>query len=180
MKRWSIVGMLVVLLALSIQTTFAGGWAVGKLDAVPTNVEAGKPIEIGFMLLQHGQTPFKDGSPSIEIRTSDGAWTAFPAKAQGDVGHYVAAVTFPSAGDWQMRVNPAPFPVLDDAVTIPITVAPAGQAQPAAPAVAATQPSRSSALVWGLSLGLIVLAGFATWLVMRHKPRVEAKVAKMD
>ena len=180
MKRWSIVGMLVMLLAFSIQTTFAGGWAVGKLDAVPTNVEVGKPVEIGFMLLQHGQTPFKDGSPSIEIRTSDGAWTAFPAKAQGDVGHYVAAVTFPSAGDWQMRVNPAPFPVLDDAVTIPITVAPAAKVESAAPAVPAIQSTRSNAMLWSMSVGLVLLAGLATWLVMRRKPRVEAKVAKMD
>jgi hypothetical protein len=35
----------------------AGGWALVKLDEVPSGVAAGARVSIGFTVLQHGRTP---------------------------------------------------------------------------------------------------------------------------
>jgi hypothetical protein len=91
----------------------AGGWAMSSLDPMTVPV-AGEETEIGFTIRQHGVTPV---NPDAEAGTepvavaiwpapgATGGKTVFPARQDGPVGHYVATVTFPAAGDvrWEIR-----------------------------------------------------------------------------
>lgn len=83
----------------------AGGWAISTLDELPNPI-AGKKIEVGFTIRQHGVTPV-DMSEGVGIRITlaDGTTNYFPAAGDGIVGHYVARVEFPAAGrySWSIR-----------------------------------------------------------------------------
>ena len=58
MKRTIFVIGLTLLLAMAFTVpALAGGWAVITLDELPGQVEANQPLEIGFMVRQHGVTP---------------------------------------------------------------------------------------------------------------------------
>jgi cytochrome c2 len=107
MKRLSLVPGLVLLLGLILVTpALAGGWAVITLDALPAEIEAGKPFEIGFMVRQHGVTPASDLTPTIHARLGDGGKSlTFTADEKGAAGHYVAALTFPEKGEWQWSIE---------------------------------------------------------------------------
>jgi hypothetical protein len=82
----------------------AGGWAVASLDGAPSAV-AGEPTEVGFTILQHGETPVNlSGEVGIEIVHRDGTTEFFPAVNDG-FGHYVATVTFPDEGSYAWDVH---------------------------------------------------------------------------
>lgn len=101
---------LCALLLSAASVASAGGWAVTTLDFVPRTVVAGHTYRIGFMLRQHGATPFGDATPGIVI-TRGAEQRQFAARAEGPIGHYVADVTFPSDGEWTWSVNQTPFPM---------------------------------------------------------------------
>lgn len=86
-----------------------GGWALGSLDAIPA-ASAGQTEQVGFMILQHGITPthFADevtGDVGIEIIAASGAGEFFEALPDEKVGHFVATVTFPAAGDYTWNIQ---------------------------------------------------------------------------
>lgn len=130
------------LLALTTSVALAGGWAAITLDALPTQVIAGQPLSLGFMVRQHGQRPMTGLIPKIiATRPDTGEKLTAYAEAQGEAGHYLATLTFPSAGTWEWVINDG-F-VTSDALGIPgqpmpsLTVlTPAGQPGAAAPAPA--------------------------------------------
>lgn len=113
-----VAGLLVALAALGTVVGFAGpvsggGWAVGSLDAIP-DARAGATEPIGFTILQHGVTPAAvDGEVGIEIVGADGEIAFFEAVPDGVVGHYVAATTFPTAGDYTWKIRMGWFPSQD-------------------------------------------------------------------
>lgn len=85
----------------------AGGWAIGSLDEAPSG-EAGVTEDVGFTILQHGQTPVDiPEDVGIDIVGRDGFHEFFAAAGDGTVGHYIAAVTFPEAGTytWSIRMG---------------------------------------------------------------------------
>ncbi len=97
MKR--IVAFLVlVLAALAPSVAGAGGWAVPSLDPLP-DVRAGQSVDVGFRLLQHGQTPlvasdWPGATVGLAVREADDTWFV-PAEAGPEPGHYVATVQVP-------------------------------------------------------------------------------------
>ncbi|MDP2293651.1 MAG: hypothetical protein Q8M22_20925, partial [Actinomycetota bacterium] len=107
----TLVGLLVALFAILGLggTAAAGGWAVTTLDATPVPVP-GEPVDVGFTIRQHGVTPvdIADGV-AIEVVAADGMVQRFPAERQGVVGHYVATVVFPVAGDFNWSVIQGSF-----------------------------------------------------------------------
>jgi hypothetical protein len=109
MRRGILVFVFAILCALGLLSAapaLAGGWSVVKLDAVPTEVVAGKPISIGFTVLQHGVSPLSGLSPIVEAtHVSSGQKEEFAASAQGESGHYVAEVSFPTSGAWNWSIN---------------------------------------------------------------------------
>lgn len=82
----------------------AGGWAVSTLDEMPAAV-AGEAVEVGFTIRQHGVTPVAIDDVGIEVRSPDGLTSSFEAAAGGPVGHYVATVVFPAAGEYSWAVR---------------------------------------------------------------------------
>ena len=106
--RLIVACLLGVLVAAVASPASAGGWAVASLDAVP-EATAGETTEVGFTVLQHGQTPaVLDADVGIEVLLADGTVEYFPAVADGAPGHYVAAVTFPEGGgsyEWNARMG---------------------------------------------------------------------------
>lgn len=122
-------GLLVVLSALLAGRALAGGWAVVKLDSVPTAVEAGKEITIGFTVLQHGTSPMPNLGPYIKAtHVSTGDQIRVDAVDQGEPGHYVAVLVFPKAGAWNWVVNAYTGDhVMPSLEVVPVIAAPAQQ-----------------------------------------------------
>ena len=107
MKRTIFVIGLTLLLALAFTIpALAGGWAVITLDELPGQVEANQPLEIGFMVRQHGVTPLGDQSPIITAHL-DGSTQSVRVVAdeEGEVGHYAATLTLPQSGEWQWEIE---------------------------------------------------------------------------
>jgi len=102
--RISLVLVLFVSVVFSIPV-FAGGWAIITLDEVPTDVVAGEPLTIGFMVLQHGQTPMTDIEPVVTATLSQGEQFTVKAEPEGEPGHYTTTLIFPKEGDWSWSIQ---------------------------------------------------------------------------
>jgi hypothetical protein len=98
--------LLALVIGASASPASAGGWAVTTLDELPA-ATAGESIDVGFTILQHGQTPaVLESGVGLELVLADGTTEFFPAVADGVPGHYVATVTFPvDAGSYQWRAH---------------------------------------------------------------------------
>ena len=91
-----------VLLAFA-PTAWAGGWAVSTLDPMAAPV-AGVPTNVGFTVRQHGVTPVDLDDVAIAVTGPSGETTVYPAHGDGDVGHYIALVTFEEGQSiWEIR-----------------------------------------------------------------------------
>ncbi len=111
-----------VLLGLAFSLFFAaavqaGGWAVVTLDTLAAEVHAGQTYTIGMMVRQHGVTPisadpFEGGALVVMVRAhnpesnQDIEWQA---RQVGETGHFVADISFASAGSWTWEVQPGRF-----------------------------------------------------------------------
>jgi cytochrome c2 len=106
MKRTIFVIGITLLLAMAFTVpALAGGWAVITLDELPGEVEVNQPLEIGFMIRQHGVTPMSDQTPVITAHLADSTESvSVEAGADGKVGHYVATLTLPKSGEWQWSI----------------------------------------------------------------------------
>jgi hypothetical protein len=88
---------------------------------MPTELVAGQDHEVGFTILQHGQTPVHPDAGDIGIRlveVGSGQARMFPAVAEGPHGHFVSTVNVPSAGTWTWEVmqgwfEPQPLGTID-------------------------------------------------------------------
>jgi mono/diheme cytochrome c family protein len=92
-----------ILLVPALAFTF-GGWAVITVDDLPDYVVAGKQMDVGFVIRQHGVTLLPGLSPRVTMKTGDAQVSAM-ARPVGEKGHYVASLTVPSAGDYKMRIE---------------------------------------------------------------------------
>jgi len=165
MKRRSLVIGLTLLLTITLTIpALAGGWAVISLDELPGKVPANQPLEIGFMLRQHGVTPMRDQSPVITAQLANSTKSVkVSAHAEGKVGHYVATLTLPQSGQWQWSIQAftvnQPMPAL--------TVIDATMAMPASEPIASNQ-NPLSLLIGGVGLlgtlsGLLAVQRKARW-----------------
>jgi hypothetical protein len=95
-----------LVIAVLALLSFAGGWATVTLDALPENVVADQPLQIGFVVRQHGTRPLSGLTPVIRAMHADtGEKVAANAKGEGEIGHYVATITLPTAGTWNWEVD---------------------------------------------------------------------------
>lgn len=104
--RQLIVGIATFLTLMVVAgPALAGGWAVSTLDSVPTPV-AGQTVKIGFTIRQHGATPVEPGGDvGIVLLSPTHGERFFPAEPAGQVGHFVAEVTFPDGGTWTWAIR---------------------------------------------------------------------------
>ena len=120
-------------------SALGGGWATITADASnPTQPGAGEPFTFGFTVLQHGVTPAGFVHPTVSItNVASGEHHDVVPTASGAVGHFVATVTFPSAGYWTWSVSMPELIV--DSVPVTMEVVTASGTLPAFdPAVAMT------------------------------------------
>jgi YtkA-like len=142
---------LAALSALMAATVAAGNYAETSIvDGADTPPTAGEERELRLLLLQHGVTPVDHGSveltawlPGTDERISVLATSA------GD-GEWIANVTFPMAGDWQMRILHSVFET------------------PAASAFVVAPSSTSAWLPAAGSIGAMLLVAVALILVARR------------
>ncbi len=110
MKR-ALTALIVTLALLAVSApALAGGWASVRLDEPPGDVPVGKPWRFGFMVLQHDVTPNSDVNPIVRaINKQTGQEITATAVQEGPVGHFVAELTLPEAGEWKWEIRPEPF-----------------------------------------------------------------------
>ncbi|MBI1879872.1 MAG: hypothetical protein HYR94_16900, partial [Chloroflexi bacterium] len=111
-KRFLIgLALLAGSLLLIVPSTLAGGWAVVTLDELPSKVVTGQPLKIGFMIRQHGHTPWVYDQVMVQaIHLPSREKIAVQAEAEGVKGHYVATLKFPQAGTWQWGIESGLMP----------------------------------------------------------------------
>ena len=122
-SRFRFAIWLALLLALAFAApVFAGGWAVITLDRLPSNVVAGEPFLLGFMVRQHGRTPMTGLEPTITAALDKDEQFVIRAEPDGKPGHYIATLTFPKEGEWQWSIQAfsmdQPMPVLNVAASV--------------------------------------------------------------
>jgi plastocyanin len=110
-RRRMLVGMLAVMLLLALSgPAMAGGYAVVHLDEEPGEVVVATPWRFGFMVLQHDVTPNSDVTPVMRaLHTQTGEEIKITGIQEGPVGHFMAEVTFPRAGEWKWSIEPLPY-----------------------------------------------------------------------
>lgn len=152
MKRTIFVIGLTLLLAMAFTIpALAGGWAVITLDELPGQVEANQPLEIGFMVRQHGVTPLGGESPVIRAHLAGSTESVIvEAHEEGEVGHYVATLTLPQTGEWEWSIQAftgtQPMPAL--------TVV-----DPALVASEAVKPAPNSLSLFAAGVGMLGVIG---------------------
>ncbi len=121
-----------VLLLTTVLIANAGGWAVITLDELPTQITAGQALSIGFTVRQHGRTLRSDLNPIVRFDQIDTQESfQVTAQRQGDEGHYVAEIKFPSAGRWNWQVDIEQFGMMtQDMPVLSVQAAPAKTLQP--------------------------------------------------
>jgi hypothetical protein len=94
--------MLLVLAA----PVLAGGWAEIVADGQIKTPSEGTPVEVGFKVLQHGETPAPWETATVHFTNSSTGET-FDVAAKNDRpdGHFVATATMPDAGYWSWQVT---------------------------------------------------------------------------
>jgi cytochrome c2 len=82
----------------------AGGWAVITVQDLPDYVETGKPVDLSYMVRQHGHTALDQLRGSVEA-TSGRLSATGKVSPGGKPGLYSASITLPSAGDWSITIR---------------------------------------------------------------------------
>lgn len=103
--RWMAPFLALVATLTLAATAFAGDDATATLDSQPRTPAAGEPIDIGFVLRQHGETLVSWPQAYITATNPEtGETVRADATPQGPEGHYVATLTLPTAGTWTWAV----------------------------------------------------------------------------
>lgn len=151
-KSTVFVALIAVLAALTLAApAFAGGWVVITLDSLPKDIIAGTPYAIGMVARQHGQTAWEADSLQIQAEhVETGTLVEFTALPEGDPGHYVAEVVFPTAGEWEWGISAGMFPAAQ-----PMPALNVAESQSAA----AGAPETSTSQLAGAANPLTILLG---------------------
>src|SRR5262245_57491526 len=108
MNRKLKVRFLLLLLGLLavLSVAYAGGWAtITVLNEFPDYAVAGKPLDLSFMVRQHGQTPLSGLQPTIRATTTSGLSAKAAVTASRTPGQYAAALTLPEPGMWTITIT---------------------------------------------------------------------------
>ncbi|HEY3312614.1 MAG TPA: cytochrome c [Anaerolineales bacterium] len=157
------VGVTVMLALILALPVLAGGWAVITLDQLPGEVMAGKPLNIGFTVRQHGRTLMSGLNPTVTARLSGSSQTVTASVfAEGGSGHYVAVLTIPNAGLWEWSIQA--FTMLEPMPPLTV-VAGSGRTSVQPAAFVPTMP-------W-LVVGVLGLSGCLAGIVLAFRRRLQ-------
>jgi cytochrome c2 len=100
------LGFTIIVSLLVVLPAIAGGWAVITLDGLPGEVTPAEPLEIGFMVRQHGQTPMAGLEPVVTLSNlTTGDKFSVQAEPGDEPGHYQAILNIPSEGQWNWSIQ---------------------------------------------------------------------------
>lgn len=104
MRRAFLPLLVPAVLALPAASIYVGGWATITVDELPEQLVAGRPVELSFMVRQHGVSPLGKLRPRVEARSGklEAAVAAVPGAGEG---RYRAALTVPEAGSWTITIH---------------------------------------------------------------------------
>ena len=162
------IGLALVVAILLAFPALAGGWAVITLDELPSNVVAGEPLTVGFIVLQHGVTPMTGLEPTVTAQLSSTEKIVIDATPEGKLGHYVATLTFPKEGDWEWSIQAFTMDQRMPTLTV------------SAPAASASQPAKTETVTPSISPLLILrvlafgIAFVGLVLMFRQQSRLAA------
>jgi len=164
-RRRSLAFPFALLLAAFVAgTSVAGGWAQVTVTDPPVDPPAGAGTTVGLQVMQHGVTPVS--WPKLTVVATDkvtGQSISSQATPDGPEGHYVATITFPSAGAWTLTFVSQDLAMSGFAdVQVGPALAAAPSAAPATPVATNPAPGSIDPLVW---LGIAALAALAIGLV---------------
>ncbi len=179
MRKLGIWLVIMSLLAL-VPTALAGGWATVTLDEPPGEIRAGEPWAVGLTVWQHGVTPVHNLGEDVPIEpalvatnAATGERVTAVAVPAEEVGSFRLEVTFPSEGEWEWTIHPAPL--AGETQFKPLTVLPPLPAtQPGA--VATDRVSVPAPIVVGIAVLLIAL-GAVPWLSTRGRKAHGARIS---
>lgn len=166
--RHFLIGLVLLLgvLFLGVPATLAGGWAVVTLDQLPADVVAGKPIRLGFMIRQHGRTPWVYDQVMVHaVHIQSHEKISVQAEAEGATGHYVAALNFPQAGTWRWGIESGLMPGQQPMPDLTVLASPQAGSSEVSTSSGVQQTLAGDSLTGGsfpLSLGIGLIGGIAT------------------
>ena len=102
--------LLAALTAVTAATVAAGNYAeTSIIDGADTPPTSGEERQLRLLLLQHGVTPVDHGEVLLTAwLPGSGESVTVPAASAGN-GEWIVAVTFPTSGDWQLRIVHSEF-----------------------------------------------------------------------
>ncbi len=108
-RKFIILAGLIALLFIATPA-LAGGWVLITPDSLPEGIHAGEPLEISFMVRQHGQTPTHNVSPILVATNKDtGEQIWVEAEKARETGRFVVTANFPSTGVWEWSISAEPY-----------------------------------------------------------------------
>ncbi len=103
MRRATLRLLLLSAVPLPLVAAF-GGWAALTVADVPDYVVARQPLEVAFMVRQHGVRPLGGLSASVEAQSGN-LDTTVAASAGRETGAYTATLTLPQPGRWTITIR---------------------------------------------------------------------------
>ena len=106
MKRFVIGGCAAALIAFVAGFTSMGGWAVVSVSKIPDAWVAGKPLQLTWVVRQHGVAPLHGLKPTLEARSGSRVveGTTWEFAEDGQRG-YRGRIAFPTTGEWQVTIH---------------------------------------------------------------------------
>lgn len=101
----AVLAAMAMLLVLAVPV-MAGGWAEIVADGQTVTPKEGSSVEVGFKVMQHGETPAPWEDATVHF-TNSSTGTSFDVAAKNDRedGHFIATATLPEAGFWSWQVT---------------------------------------------------------------------------
>jgi plastocyanin len=138
---WRSLAALALAIALMLPSVALAGGVAVTLDSPPADVQPDVAFTFGFTIRSaHEDRTLMGGLKPIIIAGNPATDEQVKATGapEGSLGHYVATITFPSAGAWQWQVQPfGDDPGYKLTLQGPVEVRAPGQQQAAAPPAAA-------------------------------------------
>ncbi len=136
----------------------AGGWASVTMADPPSDIPPGEETSVELTVLQHGKTPVDWPKITVVATNADsGAVVRSEAHpVSGKLGKYAVALTFPTAGEWEIAYQSKEL-VMDSTATLNVIAATAV----AAPAIPATTTTVATSPAAGQSNSLLMPAMFS-------------------
>jgi hypothetical protein len=99
---WSLA--LSLLVAAPATPAGFGGWATISIEKVPDKVITGQPLDLVFVVKQHGVTPLSGLKPVLEVKGA-GTVARVDATPGKEKGQYKATVVLAQAGSYFITIH---------------------------------------------------------------------------